>query len=89
MKEQFRITGRFRKDENRHVVDRDPKWSSRDAYRRLKELREQAEWEMKHKQRKAIQAGFLSVGEEYYSDYDLLDLRVESRQVSPWTELAR
>jgi hypothetical protein len=29
----------------------------------------------------------ISVGTEYLADYDLLELRIESREVSPWEVL--
>lgn len=83
-RKEYRITGRFRKDEKRHVADGSWKWNLRDAELRLAELQHQSESEMKYKARRAVQAGMISVGTEYLADYDLLELRIESREVSPW-----
>ena len=86
MKTQYRITGRTRKDVKRHVVDSDVHWSSlEDVKKILAEIEKQNEWEMKNKTRKAITSGMISAGVEYCSDYDLLELRIESREVSPWS----
>lgn len=86
MRTEYRITGRFRgSGGKRHVVDRDPKWTLADAERRLNEIQKQAEWEMTHKKCKPTTCGMIGISTEYYSDYDLLDLRIESREVSPWS----
>lgn len=86
MRTEYRIIGRFRKDEKSHVVDRNAKWTKEDAERRLAELKKSAEWEMENKRRKSTQAGSIGVSTEYYSDYDLLDLKIQSRQVTPWED---
>jgi len=52
--------------------------------KRLKELERYVKWEMEHKTRKAVSCGMISMGTPYYSDYDLLDLRIESREVTKW-----
>lgn len=83
---EYRITGRFRKDEKRHVVDFSRKWTKLDAEKRLKELERDVKWEMEHKTQKAVSCGMISVGTQYYSDYDLLDLRIESREVTKWEQ---
>ena len=85
MKTQYRITGRTRKDVKRHVVDSNVHWSLEDAEKRLAEIEKQNECKMKNKTRKAITSGMISIGVEYCSDYDLLELRIESREVSPWS----
>lgn len=67
MKKEYRITGRIRKDEKRHVVDFNKKWTLQDAQKRLKEIEKQEEHQRKNK-----------------SDYDLLELRIECRDIIPW-----
>lgn len=86
MRTEYRIIGRFRKEERFHVVDRSTKWTKEDAERRLAELKKSAEWEMENKRRKSTQAGSIGISTEYYSDYDLLDLKIQSRQVTPWKD---
>ncbi len=77
---EYRITGRFKEDEKRHCVDSSKKWIKEDAERRLKELQQEAEYEIENKKRKVSRM----VSTEYYSEYDLLELRIESRKVSKW-----
>lgn len=84
MKTEYRIIGRFRKDEKPHVVDSDRKWTLEDAQKRLMELETTAKLEIERKQRKASACGSFSVSTPYYSEYDLLDLGIQVRQVSPW-----
>jgi hypothetical protein len=86
MKKQYRIIGRFRSEEKFHVVDGGfkPFTDYAVAEKRLNELIEQSKLEMKFKQRKAENAGYVSIGTEYHSDYDLLDLRIQEREVTPW-----
>ena len=83
---EYRITGRFRKDEKRHVVDGlfNHRYDREYAERRLKEIERDAKWEMEHKACKAVQCGMIAIGTEYHSDYDLLELRIESREVTKW-----
>ena len=81
---EYRITGRARKNTKRHVVDCNVKWTLQDAEKRLVKLIKQSEYEIKNRTRKAISAGVITVGTEYYGEYDLLELRIESREVSPW-----
>lgn len=85
MRTEYRITGRFRKSDKRHVVDWNRKWTLADAENRLNEIQKQAEWEMTHKKCKPTTCGMIEISTEYYSDYDLLELRIESREVSPWS----
>ena len=87
MRTEYRITGRFRSADKRHVVDWNRKWTLDDTKNRLREIQHQTEWEMKHKKCKPTQVGMFGISREYYSDYDLLELRIESREVSPWTEI--
>lgn len=88
MRTEYRITGRFRKNDKRHVVDQNRKWTRVDARRRLAELKEQSEREMASKKRTVMNAGNgIGVSTSYDSDYDLLDLKLESREVSPWEEV--
>ena len=85
MRTEYRITGRFRKDDKCHVVDWNRKWTLADAKHRLNEIQKLAEWEMTHKNCKPNTCGMIGISTEYYSDYDLLELRIESREVSPWS----
>ncbi|HHT96644.1 MAG TPA: hypothetical protein GXZ90_01960 [Clostridiales bacterium] len=84
MKKEYRITGRIRKDEKRHVVDSSKKWNLQDAQKRLKQIELKEEYQRKNKKVKAIQSGMISVSTEYHSNYDLLELRIECRDVTPW-----
>ena len=86
MKTEYRIIGRFRKDEKSHVVDWNLNWTREDAERRLDELKKQSEREMSNKKRTSTQVGMIGVSTEYYSEYDLLDLRIQSRQVTAWSD---
>lgn len=81
---EYRITGKFRKDDKRHVVDSNRKWTLADAKRRLEEVQRQVEWEIKHRKCKPTNCGMIGITTEYYSDYDLLELRIESREIIPW-----
>lgn len=87
---QYRITGIFRVDlptGRRHTVDFDRKWDLNAAQRRLLQIQHEAEAEIESKKGKSIKVGSIGVETEYCSDFDLLDLRIESRQVSPWNEV--
>ena len=78
---QYRITGIFRVDlptGRRHTVDFDKNWDLDAAQRRLLQIQHEAEAEIESKKGKST---------EYCNDFDLLDLRIESRQVSPWNEV--
>lgn len=85
---EYRITGRFRKDEKRHIVDCSWRWTKEDAERRLRELEHEVQWEMEHKRRKSTTCGMIGISTEYYSDYDLLELRIESREVTKWKRIS-
>jgi len=84
MKTQYRIVGRFAKDEKTHVVDWDPKWTKEDAERRLKELVHQNELD-KQRGCHVNYVGCIGVSTPYYSEYELMDLRIQSREVSEWS----
>ena len=84
---EYRITGRFRKSDKRHVVDSNRKWTKKDAECRLKEIEQNVKWEMEHKKCKPVVCGMIGISTEYHSDYDLLELRIESREVTNWTEI--
>lgn len=40
---------------------------------------------MNAKKRDTEYAGSIGIGTEYYSEYDLLDLEIQSRQVTKWS----
>lgn len=85
MRIEYRITGKFRGSEKRHVVDYDRSWTKEQAESRFEELKLKSEYEMNNKCRKAEACGLISVGTPYYSDCDLLDLKLQSREVTPWS----
>ena len=76
---EYRIVGRFRKDSKKHIVDFNRKWKKQDVEKRLRELTEESQKEI---ERKCIRSEGLEL--EYYSEYDLLDLEIQSRKVSKW-----
>lgn len=80
---QYRIIGRFAKDSKPHVVDFDPSWTLADAQNRLCELRYEEERE-KRDGRSVTQIGRIGVTTFYHPDYELLELTIQSREVSPW-----
>lgn len=87
---QYRITGIFRVDlptGRRHTVDFDRKWDLNAAQHRLLQIQQESEAEIESKKCKSTAVGSIGVETEYNSDFDLLDLRIESRQVSPWTKV--
>ena len=98
-RKEYRIVGRFRKDDKPHVVDFNRKWNYEDALHRLGELKEQTKREMERKKRdtyftKSIEVGMFFAGSigldtEYYSEYDLLDLKIQSREVTPWSDTVK
>lgn len=87
---QYRITGIFRVDlptGRRHTVDFDKKWDRDAAQHRLLQIQQESEAEMESKKCRTQVAGSIGIETEYCSDFDLLDLKIESRQVSPWNEV--
>ena len=86
MKKQYRIIGRFVKDEKSHVVDWNWSWTKEDAERRLKDIIAEQERARKcgcHTQT----AGCIGIDTPYYSEYELVDLQIQSREVSPWANV--
>lgn len=83
MKTEYRIVGRFAKDEKHHVVDRDPKWSREDAERRLAEIKAQ-EAKAKARGEHVQTCGMIGISSPYYKEYELVDLEIQSREVSEW-----
>ena len=83
---EYRIVGRFAKDEKPHVVDYSWKWTLADAERRLRELVEQEKRAKQRGEYKAV-VGSLGVSTPYYSEYELLDLHIQSREVTLWSNL--
>lgn len=81
---EYRIIGRFAKDDKPHVVDYNCKWTKAQAENRLKELKEREE-RAKEKKRYTDSINGIGIETEYYSDYELLDLRIQSRQVTKWS----
>lgn len=79
MRTEYRIIGRFVSDEKPHVVDYSWRWSKKDAERRLAELKAKEE---RAKKRGEHNDGLVST--PYYSDYELVELRIQSRQVGSW-----
>ena len=83
---QYRIIGRFAKDTKPHVVDFDSNWTLADAENRLREIRHEEKIE-KEQGRTVTQVGHIGVTTFYHPDYELLDLQIQSREVSPWKSL--
>lgn len=80
---EYRIIGRFAKDDRPHVVDWNRKWTKKDAENRLNQLIKR-EAEAKKKGYTTDVVGSLGVSTAYYSDYELLDLKIQSREVTQW-----
>ena len=80
---EYRIIGRFAKDINPHVVDWSPKWKEADAKARLAEL-EAREKRAKKLGEHVDMVGCIGISTPYTSDYALVDLKIQSRQVSKW-----
>lgn len=80
---EYRIIGRFAKDEKPHVVDRSPDWTKEDAEHRLKELIHEGELEKRHGG-STNYIGSIGISTPYYPEYELLDLKIQSRQVTSW-----
>ncbi len=81
---EYRIIGRFAKEEKYHVVDWSPKWTDADAQRRLAELIEEGERE-KARGGTTTVAGSIGISTPYNPDYALVDLKIQTRQVTAWT----
>lgn len=83
---EYRIIGRFRKDEKFHVVDFNRKWTFDDAMHRLKELQLKSKREIENKSRSVQTCGSIGISTPYYSEYDLLDLKIQTREITPWSD---
>ena len=54
----------------------------------MAEIQAQSDREIASKSRKVMNAGGgLGVSTPYYSEYDWLEIRLESREVTPWEEV--
>lgn len=84
-KYEYRIVGRFRSEEKYHVVGGNShKFKTKEeAEKELKRLKDDSELEMRSKKCKSNGV----VESEYYSDYDLLDLKIQCREITPWADL--
>lgn len=81
---EYRIIGRFAKEEKYHVVDWSPKWSQMDAQHRLDELIEEGKREKAQGGTTTI-AGSIGISTPYNPNYELVDLKIQSRQVTKWS----
>lgn len=84
MKTQYRIIGRFIKDKDPHVVDWSAKWTKQDAEARLQQLIIEQERTKKRGYSQGT-AGLIGIRVDYHSDYELVDLKIQSRQVTEWS----
>lgn len=80
---EYRIIGRFARDEKPHVVDYSWRYSLEDVERRIKEIVEQEKRAKKAKEYK-IKAGSFGISMEYVEGYELLDLQIQTREVTSW-----
>lgn len=80
---EYRIIGRFARDEKPHVVDYHWNYTLADAERRMKEIVEQEKQAKKRGSHETL-VGNLGVSTPYYSDYELLDLQIQTREVTSW-----
>lgn len=93
-KKELAIEGRFRKDEKFHVVTTTVADKSEKGWHKLKSLEEakaelerikrEDEWQRQHKRCKPQTCGCIGISTEYYSEFDLVELRIKERQVSKW-----
>lgn len=83
---EYRIIGRFAKDKKPHVVDYNWEWTLADANRRLNQLIEQ-EKASKKRGWHTDKVGSLGISTPYYSEYELLDLHIQSREVTIWSNI--
>ena len=81
---EYRIIGRFAKDEKPHVVDFNRNWTLADAERRLHELVREGKQEKKNGG-STTKCGCIGISTPYYPEYELLDLKIQSRTVTSWT----
>jgi len=83
---EYRIIGRFAKDEKAHVVDWHWSWTKADAERRLKELIREEERDRRNG-RHVDKVGLIGIETPYMSEYALCDLRIQSREVTSWSNV--
>ena len=81
---QYRIVGRFAKDEEPHTVDFGFK-NLQEAKRRLAELKDEQEQERKRGYT-VTTAGVIGVRTPYLAEYELKDLKIQAREVTAWTD---
>ena len=84
MRTEYRIIGRFAKEEKPHVVDWSARWTKEDAEHRLKELIQEQERDKKRGEH-VDPVGLIGISTPYLSEYELVDLKIQSRQVSSWS----
>lgn len=84
MKTQYRIVGRFVKDEKPHQVAYDPSWSKENAEYELQKIIKQNEID-KQRRYSSMKLGAIGVLSPYLPEYELVDLKIQSRQVSEWS----
>ena len=82
-KTQYLVLGRCRKDTKfEHQYGWfDTLWEAEQAMERAKRT---AKLEHDRKQRSAGSVGGFGVNMEYHSDYDVMEVRIYTRQVTPW-----
>lgn len=80
---EYCVVGRFRKDKKFHVMLHRAE-SLGVAERYMEKIKTESEWEIKHKKCKAASAGSFGVESEYYTDLDLVEMRILKREVTPW-----
>ena len=81
---QYRIIGRFAKDEEPHTVDFGFK-NLQEAKRRLAELKDEQERERRKGYSETVM-GAIGVRTPYLAEYELKDLKIQSREVTPWAD---
>lgn len=81
----YRITAHFRKYPKKFVVIPSTRSYSK-IVSEFNRIKREAQYEIENRVRKSVDCGMLSVTTEYYSDYDMVDIKIESRLVSKWEE---
>lgn len=79
---QYRVIGRFVKDEKPHLIAGgafEPNLTKEGAEKAIADILKKQELA---KKRGEYSDGLVST--PYYSDYELVDLKIQSREVSPW-----
>ena len=88
-KTEYRILGRFAKDSKHHVVrgcagDRITDISTAKII--LSQI-EREEAKAKKRGAHVSRCGTIGIESPYYSDYELLDLKIQSREVTEWEDI--